>query len=90
MFKKQFVVALSIERKLSLSVFSQKPPASRRASTALKRPNRWKQCHSLQFAKCIASLLHHYNTFLMSTKLTFNRVAYKQIKKTYFTINCSL
>ena len=75
MFKIEFVVTLSIERKLSLSVFYQNPQASCRAPTALKRPNRWKQCHCLEFSNCITSLLHYYNTFLMSTKLTFNRVS---------------
>ena len=31
--------------------------------TALKRPDRSKQCHCLQFAKCFASLLHYYKSF---------------------------
>ena len=29
------------------------------SQTALKKPDRSKQCHCLQFAKCIASLLHY-------------------------------
>ena len=34
-----------------------KPLASYWSPTALKRPDRSKQCHCLQFAECIASLL---------------------------------
>ena len=37
-----------------------KPLVSCQSPTALKRPDRSKQCHCLQFAKCIASLLHYY------------------------------
>ena len=38
----------------------QKPLASCWSPTALKRPDRLKQCHCLQFAKCVASLSHYY------------------------------
>ena len=43
-----------------------KPLASCRSPTALKRPDRSKQCHCLQFAKCIASLLHFFTNALNS------------------------
>ena len=44
-----------------LSYALLKPLASCRSPTALKRPDRSKQCQCLQFAKCIASSLHYYN-----------------------------
>ena len=43
-----------------------KPLASCRSPSALKRPDRSKKCHCLQFAKCIASLLHYYKLLLPS------------------------
>ena len=39
-----------------------KPLASCRSPKALHRPDRSKQCHCLQFAKCIVGLLHCYKS----------------------------
>ena len=34
-----------------------------------KRPDRSKQCHSLQFAKCIPGLLHYYTGLIMISSI---------------------
>ena len=46
-----------------------RPIRSLWSPTALKRPDRSKQCHCLQFAKCIAGLLHYYTYFELVSKL---------------------
>ena len=60
--------------------------ASYWSPTALKRPDRSKQCHCLQFAKCIAGLLHYYtfmtlySSFLVGLNFHFKLVYRKRRK----------
>ena len=48
------------EEFVELILLIKKPLASYWSPTALKRPDRSKQCQCLQFAKCIPGLLHYY------------------------------
>ena len=50
----------------SVQLVTNKISAAYWSPTALKRPDRSKQCHCLQFAKCIPGLLHYYTVTILS------------------------
>ena len=63
--------------------------ASCRSPTALKRPDKWKQCHCLQFAKCIDSLLHLLKK-LIYTVTTILILQEKMVQKKQLRENTSV
>ena len=56
--------------------------------TALKRPDRLKQCHWLQFAKCIPGFLHYYTCktpLILNSNVVYKFICSRDVNVTYMS-----